>query len=209
MDLIETYKTYRRSSIRLTQKIMDTCLKRDVVMKSAKLLGIVRGGTLIFESEDDTGVLMEFALYDYKVNNKNTIAIYRDTVGWENEIEKEILDVRLKAYSSLFKVISISKKEKTLLLHDILDKKDNITLIDISLSESAIPGMLLFTRLVPCKEFTMSSGISFAFPGRLEKTLLKRYKVLSRRVKSHDRAVKRFVSFFKLNKTKGIEVQYK
>ncbi|MBU4492672.1 MAG: hypothetical protein KKD69_09455 [Euryarchaeota archaeon] len=54
----------------------------------------------------------------------------------------------------------------------------------------------------------MTSGVAFAFPGELEEYLLRRYKKLSKKVKSDSDSIKRFVSFFRLNKTDGIEVIY-
>lgn len=208
MTIIEKYKTYRKTGMKLNHKIMNTCLDRDVLMRSARLLGIARGNTLIFDSEDETSVLMDFALNEYRVNNKNTIEIYRERVGWQNEIEKDILDALLSSYTSLFKITSISEAENTLFLNDILNKKDNIKLIDIAFSKTAIPGLLLFIRLVPFKDFNMTSGISFVFPGDLEKYLLRRYRKLSKKVKTDSESIKRFISFFRLSKTDGIEVRY-
>lgn len=209
MTLIEKYKTYRKLGMALTHKIMHSYLDRDVLMKSGKLLGIVGGGDIfVFENDDETSVLMDFALNDYRVNNKNAIEIYREKIGWQNEMEKDILDALLSSYTSLFKVTSISEAENTLLLNDILNKKDNIKLMDIYSSKTATPGLLLFIRLVPFKDFSMTSGIAFAFPGELEEYLLRRYKKLSKKVKSDSNSIKRFVSFFRLNKTDGIEVRY-
>ena len=208
MTLIEKYETYRKIGMELNHKIMKSCLDRDVLLKSARLLGIVRGDTLIFDSEDETSVLMDFALNEYRVNNKNAIEIYREKIGWQNEIEKDILDTLLSSYTSIFKVTSISEAENALLLNDILNKKDNIELTDIAFSETAIPGLLLFIRLVRFKDFNMTSGVSFVFPGDSEGYLLRRYKKLSRKVKSDSDSIKRFVSFFRLYKTDGIEVRY-
>jgi len=187
---------------------MVACLDRDVLMKSARLLGIARGDILVFDSEGETSVLTDFALNEYRVNNKNTIEIYREKVGWQNEIEKDILDALLSSYTSLFKITSIFEAENTLFLNDILNKKDNIKLIDIAFSKTAIPGLLLFIRLVPFKDFNMTSGVSFVFHGDLEEYLLRRYKKLSKKVKSDSDSIKRFISFFRLNKTNGIEVRY-
>jgi hypothetical protein len=187
---------------------MNTCLDRDVLIKSARLLGIARGETLIFESEEETNVLMDFALHDYRFNKQNTIEIYREKIGSENEVEKEILDAFISSYTSLFKIISISEDENSLILSDLLNEKDNIKLIDIALSITATPGLLVFIRLIPFKDFNMSTGISFAFPSNSENYLLRRYKILSKKVKSGSDSIRRFVSFYKLSKTQGIEVRY-
>ncbi len=208
MTLVKKYKAYRKIGRELNHKIMDSCLDRDVLMRSARLLGVARGDTFVFDSEDETSVLMDFALNEYRVNNKNTIEIYREKIGWQNEVEKDILHALLSSYTSLFKVASISEAENTLLLNDILNKKDNMKIIDIAFSKTAIPGLLLFIRLIPFKNFNMTSGVSFVFSGDLEEYLLRRYKKLSKKVKSASDSIKRFVSFYKLSKTSGIEVRY-
>jgi hypothetical protein len=208
MTIIEKYKEYRKIGRELNQKIMNACLDRNVLIKSARLLGIARGETLVFENEEETNILMDFALHDYRINKQNTIEIYREKIGWENEIEKEILDAFISSYTSLFKIISVSEAENSLTLNDILNKTDNIKLIDIALSKTATSGLLVFIRLIPFKDFNMSAGMSFAFPADSENYLLRRYKILSRKVKSGSDSIKRFVSFYKLSKTQGIEVRY-
>ncbi len=208
MNLVEKYKKYRKVGMNLNNKIMETSLDHDIIMEAARLLGIARGeNVLMFETEDESSVLMDFILNDYRVNSQSIIAIYRDKMGWENEIEKEILEALLSAYTSLFRITSISKGEK-IVLEDLINRKEGIELIDINLSKYGVPGLLLFTRIVPLKDFNMTSGVSFAFPGTLEKYLLKRYKILGKKVKSSRESVKRFVAFHKLSKTKGIETMY-
>ncbi len=207
-NVIEKYKEYRKISKELNHKIMNASLDRDVFMKSARLLDVARGDILVLENEGEMNILMDFALREFKVNKQTTVEIYREKIGGENEIEKEILDAFVSSYASLFKIISISKTEKSLILEDILNKKENIKIIDRALSKSAAPGVLVFIRIVPFKDFNMSAGILFAFYGELEKYLLKKYKMLSKKVKSDSESIKRFVSFYKLSKTDGIEVRY-
>jgi len=207
-NVIEKYKEYRKISKELNHKIMDKCLDPDVFKKSARLLGAARGDILVLDNEDEMSILMDFALREYRVNKQTTVEIYQKKIGGENEIEKEILDAFISSYTSLFKIISISKAEKSLILEDMLNKKDDIKIIDRSLSKSAEPGVLVFIRIVPVKDFNMSAGIMFAFYGELEKALLKKYKTLSKKVKSDSESVKRFAAFYKLSKTDGIEVRY-
>lgn len=208
-ELVRKYKNYREVGRELHEKIMQTCLDRAVLLKAARLLGIARGDTLILENEEEVGTLMDFTLHDYKVKNKNTIEIYKEKAVSLNETEKEILEALLLSYTSLFKIVSVSKKENSLLLSDLLNKKDDIKLIDIAFSKHAVLGLLLFTRLVPFKDFNMTTGAVMAFPGNLEDYIIKNYKKLSRKVPSDNEAIKRYVTFFKLSKTHGIEVRYK
>lgn len=209
MSIIKKCKKYRKIGMKLNYKIMDKCLNRGALKKSAKLLGIVQGGTFVFDSDDETSVLMDFALNDHKVNHKNAIEMYREKYGWKNEIEKEILDARIDSYTSLFKVISISKTEHTLLLRDLLNKKDNMQLTDIGLSRTAIPELLVFFRLVSFKDFNITSGVAFAFPPNMEDLIVRKYKMKRKKIKSNSESIKRYVSFFKLSKMYGIDVAYR
>jgi hypothetical protein len=207
-NVIEKYKEYRKVSKELNHKIMDKCLDPDVFKKSARLLGAARGDILVLDTEDEMNILMDFALREYRANKKTTVEIYQEKIGGENEIEKEILDAFISSYTSLFKIISISKTEKSLTLEDRLNQKENIKIIDRTLSKSAEPGVLVFIRIVPFKDFNMSAGILFAFYGELEKDILKKYKMLSKKLNSNSKSVRRFVAFYKLSKTDGIGVRY-
>ena len=80
--------------------------------------------------------------------------------------------------------------------------------MDINFSKYAVPGVLVFFRLVPFNDFNITSGISFAFPGNLEKYILRKYKKLSKKIKTNSDSIKRFVSFFRMNKNDGIEVRF-
>ena len=119
-------------------------------MGSAKLLGIAQGDTLIFDSENETSVLMDFALHEYRVNNQNAIEIYREKIGWRNEIEKDLLDALLSSYASLFKIISISESEQTLLLNQefpLMTYESYVTMVADSSCSVSTNRLLLLKRL--------------------------------------------------------------
>ena len=206
-NLVKRYKMYRKANTELNHKVMESCLESDVMMKSAKLLGIARGDTLVLDSMDETNVLMDFALNEYKTEGKNAIEIYRETANY-NEVERDILNALLSSYTSLFEVISVSKAENLLVLNDLMNRRENIKLRDIALSESAIPGLLLFIRLVSFTDFNMTSGILFAFAPNLKGYLHRKHKKLSKKIEADSDSMKRFISFFKLSKTDGLEVKY-
>lgn len=206
--IIEKYKKYKEIAIELNQKMVRSpCLTRDMLLKSGKLLGIARHGTFVFNSEDETSVLMEFALNE-RVSGKTVVEIYREKVGWENDIEKELLDGLISSYTSLFKVVYVSEKRNRVVLHDLLNRRENTEIIDISFSKTAIPGLLLFIRLVSLKDFNKTSGVSFAFQGDREEYICRKYTEISKRIKSRSESLKRFVAFYKLSKSHGIEVRY-
>jgi len=209
MDLVEKYKQYRKIGMKLNHKIMDKCLDRDTLKKSAQLLGIIKDGVFVFQSDDETNVLMDFALNDYRFINKNAIERYRKKFGWDNEIERDIFDALSASYTSLFKVTSISRAENILTLNDLLNKRENIEIIDIAFSNTLESrGVLVFTRLLSFKDFNMTSGVSFVFQPYIENHLIRQYKMKSKKVKSENEAIKRFVAFYHLYQSYGIPVSY-
>ena len=207
MSLVDRYSMYREANRKLNHKIMNACLERDAFMSAANLLGIAEGNAVFFDNMDETSVLMDFALNDYEADGENAIQTYRQNYGGD-ELELDILDALLSSYTSLFKVTSISSAENLLFLDDIMNRRQNIGLIDIALGETATLGMLLFLRLLSFADFNVTSGASFAFPCDLEGYLLKKYKKLSKKVGSDSESIRKFVSFFWLSKTDGLEMKY-
>lgn len=207
MSLMKRYKKIREVGLPLNHKMIESYLDHDILYDSARLLGILKGDLFVFDSEDEASVLMDFALHDYKLKGRSAVEVYREKVGGQNEVENEILAALPSAYTSLFEVVAISGN--TIILKDLLKKEDRfIRLIDIGFSLTATPGMLIFTRIVPFKDFNMTSGISFLFRGNLKKYLIRRYRRISKKIESNSDSMKRFIAFFKLHRKCGEEVRY-
>jgi hypothetical protein len=51
----------------------------------------------------------------------------------------------------------------------------------------------------------MTSGVSFIFRKELKPYLLRRYRKISKKIPTNDQDMKRYISFFKLNKECGLE----
>jgi len=206
--LLATYNVYRQASRELMNKVTKASLSRDAIDRSAKLLGITRGGVLVFDSEEEMTVLFDFAINDYRVRGKNAIELYAETKKPANEVEREILAGFSSAHTSLFRVTSVSRSDNTVVLRDLLDDGDDVQLTDVNLSKTAERGFLLFLRVVPLRDFRMTSGFMFAFAGSLEGRLLAGYKRPAKKAESLAEAQRRFVHFFKAHKAHGVEVRY-
>jgi hypothetical protein len=209
MNTIKLYRQYREVGTELAHKITESCLSPETITGAAKLLGILRGNQITLESEEEGTAVMDFTIHDYQANGKNAIAIYRDEVGAENQQEENLIAAQLSSYTSLFKVTETLRRENALILKDLLNDQENIQLTDISMSKTAPIGLLLFTRVIPLEEFNITSGSSFAFLEDQEIHLIKKQKSLAKKVKSDVEAIQRFVAFFKLNRTRGMNVAYR
>ena len=208
MTLIEKYQTYREASKALNSKVMHTCLDRPSMMKAAKLLGIERRGVLNIQNEGEMDILADFALNERMVKGKSVMQIYHETEEPENLVEAELLESLLKARTSLFKVISVSETECTVVLEDLLNEREQMTIMDINLSATATPGFLLFLRPIELDEFSITSGAVFVFLEESEQNLIFSYRRLGVPVKNMGRAATRFVCFYKLSKKYGMDMIY-
>ena len=208
MSIIEKYEKVRKAGRTFVYTVLRACVNKKMLMESAKLLGLhLRGKEIWFDCEEETNVLMDFLVFDYKVNGKNAVQAYVETSGDQNKVENELLDCWLSSRSSLFEVVAVSGF--TLQLKDLLEKMNKtIKLVDVGISSSAVPGALLFTRLVPIDDCYMTSGVVFAFPVGFNEYLVRRHKEISEKIKTGDDDMKRYVSFFKLSKKCGLRVTY-
>ena len=69
-----------------------------------------------------------------------------------------------------------------------------------------VENILIFSRLLSFDDFTISTGASFAFPPGMEDKLIRECKREMRQIKSGSKAIKRFSSFYQLNKKHGLDV---
>jgi hypothetical protein len=208
MNIQKDYKKYREAGTRLTEKVMQACLHKDSIKNAAKLLGVLRGNELLLETEEEGAAFMDFVLNDCQVDQKTIYQAFQAQAESIGQDERNVLNALTQSYTSLFKIESISPQTYSLVLTDLLNDKQGINLLDFSLSESAVPGLLIFIRLVPFQDTHITSGVIFAFVEAQESYLLKQCKYRAKKVKSDSAAIQRFVAFFHLNRSHGMLVGY-
>jgi hypothetical protein len=192
----------------LNEKIMRTALPKEHFMEAGRRLGILKDGILVFKDEEEPNVLMDFALHDLKPEGRSVVEAYRESNESTSSVEKEILDNMASSYTSLFKIESLSASEHILVLSDLLNDRRGIELIDIAFSQTAVPGLVLFIRLVAYNILNMTSGFSFIFPAEIQRNLLRRYRKHLDEARLADDPEERFVFFFKENELYGEDVYY-
>ena len=74
-EVISRYKHLRKVSVKLNDKIVQT-LSKEVLHEGGKKLGILQSGTLVFNTEDETSVLMDYCLYDVRRKGRNAVEQY-------------------------------------------------------------------------------------------------------------------------------------
>ena len=210
MSDIDRYKTYRELGTQLNSDILEAYSDRELIVETASELDIgFDGPNLAYEFESQMPAHFEFALYEYRRDGTTAAERYLEAERWENKTERDILESTVGTDPSLFEVESVSESGPRLTVTDLLNDREERTLLDVNLSRTAEPGLVLFFRPVRYDGVTTTSGVSFPFPVDEKEQLLNEH---SRQVEPDDpRAVsrQRFVTFHDLYRDRGIRIQYR
>jgi hypothetical protein len=202
---IRKYQQYRGIAQKLSEKVIEKFTDNQSLKVVGKLLGITEGTTVVLDSEEELNFVMDFSIFEYQVEGKNFVQRYQeDETAKKTEIEMEILTAQSLSYTSLFKIIETDPVNATVTLSDLLNNNQDLKIININLSQTAYPGLLIFTRIEPFADFNAASGMYALFSEVSERSLLKKMKIMMRKVKSDVESVQRFVAFFKLNRKEGL-----
>ena len=161
-DLIEHYKQVRAFGRDLNLTLIKQ-LPKVAVPECGKKLGIFKAGTLILNNDDEIAILYDYCLYHYRRGGKNTIERYIDNSNpLPDSMQSTVLQAMLASFYSIFRVIEIIPNQGARIL-DLLTNRE-ITLTDISLSETGYLGLTIAGRIEPFAEFHMSSGTLIPLP---------------------------------------------
>ena len=204
--MIEIYKEYREKQVNLHSKILKSVVSRERLLKAASTIGILKKDQVVMEKEEEWDLFFDFNVYERIEDNKNAVEIYIENNAVEDKIELELLEAMKNTNTSLYKIKSINKEKNTLCLEDMINGGEDISITDIGLSESASCDILLFLRIIKLQKFNFTSGVSMVFLGNHLEYLLRRSKKFAKKLKMEDESIKKFISYFNLNRTDGIEI---
>jgi hypothetical protein len=164
---IEHYKQLREFAIPFKHKLLEQ-LPTSAIKECAKKLGILKHNTLVFGCEDEVSVLMDYCLFQFRINKVNLISRYLLISPPEQDsTEMELLEAMQKTYYSLL-IVKEAFKNKGVLVFDLLNEKD-IFLIDLGFSNTADVGMMIASHIIPTGQFYRTSGAMLPIPASLLK----------------------------------------
>ncbi len=208
MSARDQYEVYRSTDQSLMNKVMLRSLRKSVLNRAGQMLGIAESDVFSGNPQARLSVLFDFALHDVLSRGKSAIEHYRDDVGGESELERELLNAHAIARTSLYQVIEKHPTDNVVVLRDLLQPEVDVQLTDVNLGRSAVPGMLLFLRGVVTDALTFTSGMTLGFPATNELSLLNDFQARSAKVDLLHDARRRFVHFFKEYQAYGLETRY-
>lgn len=206
MELADLYVRYREEEVKFVGERMIPLIKREEVDRVARLLNIgLKNNRFTTDNPMDFDYIMDFIIYELRVDGKNLVERYADENSPENDMEAAVINAMLNQHSSIYRVVNISREKKMLFYKDILNDVRNTRLIDLTFSNTAEPGLLVYTRILPFPELNMTSGTSFVFPSEAEGRLLSVYASSKFNDKT---SMERFMYFNAASKALGLAIGY-
>ena len=160
-EVVAEYLRLRSVARDLNQRLVES-LSRDDVHEGGKKLGILKGQTLMLDSEDMIAVVMDFCLYNVRRNGRNAIERFLlNSPPPPDSDEMRILQAMQNAWYSMF-LLEQTVPGTGMKCLDIL-RQQPVFVVDVRMSQ--IPhGGVLVSRMIPFANFTMTGGAALPVP---------------------------------------------
>jgi len=134
----------------------------------ARALGFWSDGVIVFDDEDDVGLLADFAIHEHKAGRA---AIERRLTSPEaSDDERVVLAAMLRSRFTFFALTDVVPDVGARAL-DLLGQEPFL-LADVNLSETGSPGIIMAAHLLPFETFVMTSGAPLPFDAEVAQLLL-------------------------------------
>jgi len=155
-ELLTTYRRLRRGLLHLHSKLIKQ-LPKEAIESGGKQLGIMRNGVLVLATMDESSVLMDHCLHTYRVNGKTVLERYLDSLPAPESDDFLLLSALVRARYSMFQIEAMVPGLGAV-IRDLL-RGDEIFIVDVGLSESAIERFIMACRIfAPTPDFFMTTG---------------------------------------------------
>jgi hypothetical protein len=153
---VERYVKLRAAAMDLNHRIVRT-IPRQAMEDMGEALGIRHNGTLFFETEDVSSVLMDCCLYDWIEDGLNVVQRYAlDDPSRPGTDDDYLLDAYLHAEYRILRCGELAPGAGIYATDEI--SGDRLFVMDIAMSRSAQPRVLWASRLIPLETFWMTGG---------------------------------------------------
>ena len=201
--IVEKYRHFRQVGLGLNTKMMN-CKELNIDIKSAgRKLNLFEQNTFILENEQDLDIVLDFALFELLINNKNFIERYYELDLPETKEENILLESKLNAFASLFEAVGFDKENCLIQAIDVLDSGKNYSLVDIGFSQTGWPGLLFYTRIIPLPDFNITGGVSFGYRKETKAKLLNGFQFQQLKFNNKIKSIDKYLYFYNQHKIFG------
>lgn len=154
--ILSRYRLLREVGIGFNHELVGRLSKR-VLHEGARKLGMLEGRTIVFETEDESSLLMDYCIYDVRERGRTVHEAYlQDAPPPAGSDKMAVLQAMEGAIYSLFVVESVDRGfgiRVTNLLSD-----EELFVVDVQLSRTALPGLVLAGRMLFVDDWAHTSG---------------------------------------------------
>jgi len=152
--ILARYRRMRSASREMNSALIERCAPR--VEQAAKDLGVWVNGAIVMDI-DKSCVLMDRAIYDCPEGGRNAVErLAAEHPPVPGSDAQTVLGAMQLAFFSLFQVREVVK-EVGVRVTDILRDREHF-LADVALSQTAVEGLVLASRVLPFEDFIMTTG---------------------------------------------------
>ncbi len=154
--LLERYRQLRATMRELHSELLGS-LSKETVTRCSKKLGFIVDGTLVFESEDESSVLLDYCLYQGWSGQHNAISRFLAKQPYDSgSDEMLLLEAMSHARYSLLQVEGMAKGVGVN-CRDLL-RSDGGSIVDEGLGNTASEGVVFGCHLVVLPEMSITTG---------------------------------------------------
>jgi len=205
----EQYIKIREAGRILSEKIFPEGAKNKIEYAAKKLdLWSNERKTLMFDDESDMEAFAEYLIYQPDKKGTTVLDNFYESDIELSDFEEDYLEGMVDSYASLFAIQEVDADNATLILKDELDKDAKVySLMDINLSQTAKPDILIYTRLLPIEDVFISSGLSFIYHPQYKTNMMNHISSLRFRKRRKLTSSDLFILCYKKNNEYGMAME--
>lgn len=176
--IVQLYENQRSVTRRLMHEAMQLLTKYDLE-QSAKALGLWRRGVVVFNHEDFSSVMMNYALLEIRQQELSTVERFRADRTLYDPDDAATVDLLCRAQ---FRILAIDRPagKACLQVTDQLTGKGG-TLVDINFGKTGCAGLVLATHVWElADDYWMTTGAAVVYSKSAEQLVARRIRSICR-----------------------------
>jgi hypothetical protein len=151
-----------RSLTRCLSICIDAYYRRDTT-ECAKKLGLWKHGGIDVGQDGEVDVFFDYCIHQFRINNASIVQRYLLTSPPDaDSVEFSVLQTMLNSYYTIYRVTEVIENKGIVAL-DLLYQRE-MFIIDISLSHTAMVGLVFAGNIVPFNQFYITTGANLIVP---------------------------------------------
>jgi hypothetical protein len=152
----------------------------------AKKLGLWKHGGIDVGRDGEVDVFFDYCIHKFRINNASIVQRHLLTSPPDaDSIEFSILQTMLKSYYTIYTVTGVVEGKGIAVL-DLLYQRD-MFIIDISMSNTAMVGLVFAGNIVPFDQFYITTGANLIVPHELLNDKI--FSIIEKNIMDHDMSV--------------------